>query len=54
MIESSAHGDDYDGVIFSQLVRKNYLWLPKIFPCLYLLDIFVQLIFFLFSSSELD
>ncbi|XP_057436737.1 kinesin-like protein KIN-7D, mitochondrial isoform X1 [Lotus japonicus] len=25
MIESSAHGDDYDGVIFSQLVCKNYL-----------------------------
>jgi hypothetical protein len=25
MIESSAHGDEYDGVIFSQLVCKNYL-----------------------------
>ena len=24
MIESSAHGDEYDGVIFSQLVRLKY------------------------------
>lgn len=27
MIESSAHGDDYDGVIFSQLVRQSHLLL---------------------------
>lgn len=25
MIESSAHGEDYDGVIFSQLVCEHYL-----------------------------
>jgi len=50
MIESSAHGDDYDGVIFSQLVRKNYLWLPKIFPCLYLLDILVHFACFLLQN----
>ena len=25
MIESSAHGDEYDGVIFSQLVSTTFL-----------------------------
>lgn len=27
MIESSAHGDEYDGVIFSQLVWSEHLFL---------------------------
>jgi len=26
MIESSAHGDQYDGVIFSQLVRASFFF----------------------------
>lgn len=53
MIESSAHGDDYDGVIFSQLVCKNYLLHQLFFfPCLYILD--EDFIISLFLLSELD
>lgn len=59
MIESSAHGDDYDGVIFSQLVRKTYLWLHTVFHCFLLfsdfkIGHFFPTFFCLFSSSELD
>lgn len=32
MIESSAQGEDYDGVIFSQLVCEHYLTFQTLVP----------------------
>lgn len=54
MIESSAHGDDYDGVIFSQLVREIFLLLSKILHIYTYWKIMFHIFFVCFLVLELD